>query len=191
MMRARLLFGPASGIGSKWRSGPGDPTLGRHRFTERHVELAAWDRAQVPGPESAVRAEQPALQENLTSGNMGECLELGCMLHHLKVLKIHGVVYSSSCFFKCYHLFLLKISIALESLIRYSAKLWWCPAVMRLIEDDTQRLTGAPMVIGRLPTRGTGIGLSVGVVVQYSSYVYCCAASQKTTLFGGAATGPP
>ncbi|KAK9085828.1 hypothetical protein Sjap_026239 [Stephania japonica] len=59
------------------------------------------------------------------------------------------------------------------------AELWWCPAVMRMIGDDAWRLTGAPMVPGRLPTRITGIGLSVCVVVPYSSYVCCCAACRK------------
>ncbi|KAK9085825.1 hypothetical protein Sjap_026236 [Stephania japonica] len=36
------------------------------------------------------------------------------------------------------------------------AELWWCPALMRMIGDDAWRLTEAPMVPGRRPTRITG-----------------------------------
>ncbi|KAK9145699.1 hypothetical protein Sjap_005602 [Stephania japonica] len=37
--RARLLFGPGSGIGSKWRSGPGDPTLGNGAFCKDVIRV--------------------------------------------------------------------------------------------------------------------------------------------------------
>ncbi|KAK9130803.1 hypothetical protein Sjap_011290 [Stephania japonica] len=71
------------------------------------------------------------------------------------------------------------------------AELWWCPAVMRMIRNDAWRLIEAPMVPGRHPTCITGIGLSVCVVVPYSSYVCYCAARRKTTVSGGAVADPP
>ncbi|KAK9145302.1 hypothetical protein Sjap_005205 [Stephania japonica] len=48
--RARPLFGPGSGIGSKWRSGPGDPTLGRGRVVTRHVSYDLPCPINVPNP---------------------------------------------------------------------------------------------------------------------------------------------
>ncbi|KAK9130793.1 hypothetical protein Sjap_011280 [Stephania japonica] len=49
------------------------------------------------------------------------------------------------------------------------AELWWCPTVMRMIGDDAWRLTEAPMVPGRRPTRITG---TMNCAIETENYCY-------------------
>ncbi|KAK9156114.1 hypothetical protein Sjap_003594 [Stephania japonica] len=83
-------------------------------------------------------------EENLTSGNMGECLELGCMLHHLKVLKIHGVI---GCIneIKLLQLVLEK-AIVLEKMLIWTAKYDMPPHREKRLESFRKTLSTVPRV---------------------------------------------